>query len=185
MPYGIHTKRLSVSEARLPPPAALLSGALAGCGGSSKSPTSSAGTSASAATSKVQSGVAFSRCVRAHGVPNLPDPKVTGQAVRLGSPAIIKSPAFQSAMRSCQSLLPKGAPSSEPPSPQAQAQLLGVSTCMRKHGFGDFPDPTTSPPNRTDLSGIVGKGGYYLAIPKSIDTTSPAFESAAATCNLR
>lgn len=163
---------------------ALLAGVLmAGCGGNSKSPEG--GASTSAAASEVQSGVAFSRCIRAHGVPHLPDPKVSGQAVQIGSPAIIKSPAFQSAMRSCQSLLPKGAPSSAPPSPQAQAQMLDVSACMRKHGFPAFPDPTTSPPNRAALSGIVGKGGYYIAIPQSIDSSSPAFEQAAATCDLR
>jgi hypothetical protein len=57
---------------------------------------------------------------------------------------------------------------------------------MRTHGFSDFPDPTTSPPSNPDAySGVVGNGGYYLAIPKSINTNSPAFEQAAATCNLR
>jgi hypothetical protein len=43
---------------------------------------------------------------------------------------------------------------------------------------------STSPPsNPTANSGVIGSGGYYLAIPKSIDTNSPAFHQAAAACN--
>ncbi len=183
MPYSTHPKRLTPPRARLFTAAALLGGMLvAGCGGSSGSPTGSASTSASA-TSAVASGVAFSRCIRSHGVPNFPDPKVSGQTVRMGSPRTIQSPAFQSAVHSCQSLLPKGPPSSGPPSTQAQARMLEVSACMREHGISGFPDPRTSPPSTPGNHGIIGSGGYYLAIPKSIDTSSPAFEQAAAACN--
>jgi hypothetical protein len=183
-PYSTHSKRLTPPRARLLTTAALLSGVLvAGCGGSSKGQTGGASTSASAA-SAVESGVAFSRCIRSHGVPSFADPKVSGQTVRMGSPRTIESPAFQSALRSCQRLLPKGAPSSEPSSPQAQARILDVSACMRKHGISGFPDPSTSPPSNPAGNGaVLGSGGYYLAIPKSIDTKSPAFERAAAACN--
>ena len=184
MPYSIHTKRLTPPRARLLTAAALLSGVLvAGCGGSSTSPTGGASTSASAAGA-VESGLAFTRCIRSHGVPNFPDPKVSGHTVRMGSASTVQSPAFQSAAHSCQRLQPKGPPSSEPPSSQAQARMLEVSACMRKHGISGFPDPTTSPPsNPAGYSGIIGNGGYYLAIPKSIDTNSPAFEQAASSCN--
>jgi hypothetical protein len=164
--------------------AALLSGVLvAGCGAGSASPMGAASTPASAA-SVVESGVAFARCIRAHGVPNFPDPKVSGQQVRMAPASAVQAPAFQSAAHSCQRLLPKGPPSSEAPSPQAQAQMLATSACMRKHGIPDFPDPSTSPPSSSaGYSGIMGGGGYYLAIPKAIDPSSPAFERAAATCN--
>lgn len=186
-PIGIslHTKRLTPQRARLLTAAALLSGLLmTGCGGSSPSTTGSASTSASAA-SVVESGVAFARCIRSHGAPNFPDPKVSGQQIRMGSAATLQSPAFQSAAHSCQRLLPKGPPGSGP-SPQAQAQMLEVSACMRKHGISGFPDPSTSPPSSSaGNSGIIGSGGYYLAIASSIDTRSPAFERAAAACKLR
>jgi hypothetical protein len=186
MPYSTHTKRLTPPRARLLTAVALLSGVLvAGCGGNSPSPTGGASTSASAA-SAVESGVAFTRCIRSHGVPNFPDPKVSGQQVRMGSPSTVQSPAFQSAAHSCQRLLPKGPPNSEPPSSQAQSRMLEVSACMRKHGISGFPDPSTSPPsNPASYNGIMGNGGYYLAIPKSIDTSSSAFEQASAACNLR
>ncbi len=182
MPYSIHTTRLT-PRALLLTAAALLSGVLvAGCGGSPPSPTGGTSTSASTA-SAVESGVAFTRCIRSHGVPNFADPKVSGQTVRMGSARTIESPAFQSAAHSCQRLLPKGPPRSEPPSSQAQSRMLEVSACMRKHGISGFPDPSTSPPSNPGNSGIIGNGGYYLAIPKSIDTSSPAFKQAAATCN--
>ncbi len=101
-----------------------------------------------------------------------------------GSARTIESPAFQSALHSCQRLLPKGPPGPEPPSGQTQARMLTVSACMRKHGISGFPDPSTSPPsNPTGNSGVIGSGGYYLAIPKSIDTNAPAFHQAAAACN--
>jgi hypothetical protein len=100
----------------------------------------------------------------------------------MGSPSTIESPAFRSALRSCQSLLPKGAPGAEAASPQAR--MLGVSACMRKHGISGFPDPSTSPPSNPAGNGaIIRNGGYYLVIPNSIDTSSSAFEQAAATCN--
>jgi hypothetical protein len=54
---------------------------------------------------------------------------------------------------------------------------------MRKHGISGFPDPSTSPPSNPGNSGIIGNGGYYLAIPKSIDTNSRAFEHAAGACD--
>jgi hypothetical protein len=183
MPHSVHTKRLTPPRARLLTAAALLSGVLvAGCGGSSTGPTDGASTSASA--SAVESGLAFTRCIRSHGVPNFPDPKVSGQTVRMGSPSTVQSPAFQSAAHSCQRLLPKGALGPEASSAQAQARMLDVSACMRKHGISGFPDPSTSPPsNPAGNSAIIGNGGYFLAIPKSIDTSSLAFKQAAAVCN--
>ncbi len=175
---------LALQRAGLLSAAALLSGVLlAGCGGGSGNPAGSVSTSASAA-SAITSGVAFSRCIRSHGVPNLPDPRMDGQTVRMGSASTLQSPAFQSASHSCQSLLPKGPPGPERPSPQAQARMLSVSACMRKHGIPGFPDPTTSPPSNPGAnSGIVGDGGYFLVIPQSLDTHAPVFEQAAAVCN--
>jgi hypothetical protein len=174
-------------RARLLTIAALLSGALiAGCGRSSTtSPTGGGSASASAsAASAVESGVAFSGCIRSHGAPSFPDPKVSGQAVRMGSPRTIESPTFRSALHACQRLLPKGSPSSEPPSPQAQARMLAVSACMRRRGISSFPDPSTSPPSSSGDSAILGSGGDYLAIPKSIEMSSPVFEQAALACKL-
>jgi hypothetical protein len=183
-PHRIRKETLTPRRARLFSAAALLSGVLvAGCGGSSGSPLGSVGTSASAA-SAITSGVAFARCIRSHRVPNFPDPTVGAHTVRMGSASTLQSPAFQFAAHSCQSLLPKGPPGPEPPSPKAQARMLRVSACMREHGISGFPDPTTSPPsNPAGNSGIIGNGGYFLVIPQWLDTHSSVFEQAAAVCN--
>jgi hypothetical protein len=125
--------------------------------------------------------------MRSHGVSNFPDPKISGRSIEiLGSNSGInqQSPAFQSAQTSCTHLLPGGGPGSGPPSAQAHAQLLQVSQCMRQHGISSFPDPQTgSPPsNPAGYSAVLGLGGYFLAIPSSIDTKSPAFRQAATAC---
>jgi hypothetical protein len=173
MQHGVPTTRPTWPRARLLIAAALLSGVLmAGCGGGSPSPTDRAGASMSA-TGAVESGVAFARCIRSHGVPSFPDPKVSGQTVRMGSPSVVRSPAFQSAAHACQRLLPKGPPGPEAVSPQAQARMLGVSACMRKHGISGFPDPTTSlPSSSTGNSAILG-GGVQAAVSRGGSTATP------------
>ena len=115
--------------------------------------------------------------MRAHGVPNYPDPGASREV------PIMRSPAFQSAQKSCQHLLGDGV-GSGPPSAQARAELLQISECMRRHGIAGFPDPRTgSPPSSlTGYSLILGTGGYFLAIPSSIAPSSPAFKQAASAC---
>ena len=115
--------------------------------------------------------------MRAHGVPNFPDPGSSREI------PIMQSPAFQSAQKSCQPLLGGGL-GSGPPSAQAHAQLLQISECMRRRGISRFPDPRTgSPPSSlTGYSLILGMRGYFLAIPSSIDPSSPAFKRAATVC---
>jgi hypothetical protein len=130
----------------------------------------------------------FSKCMRSHGVSNFPDPSASGGGVQLtigpNSGVNVQSPAFQSAQRACQHLLPGGGPGAGPPSAQAHAELLQMSECMRRHGISSFPDPQSgSPPsNPAGYSAIIGRGGYFLAIPSSIDTNSPAFKQAATAC---
>jgi hypothetical protein len=131
----------------------------------------------------------FSECMRAHGVPNYPDPKTSGSGVQISiTPSMginPQAPAFQAAQRSCRHLIPGGGQPSAQASAQAKAQLLRTSECMRAHGITEFPDPQTgSPPsNPTGYSAIMGINGAFLAIPNSINPQSPAFEQAAAACN--
>ena len=154
---------------------------IAACGSSGPATSSTRPT----ATSK-NGAIAFANCMRSHGVPNFPDPTVSDNGIQLlGSRSEINSPAFQSAQTSCQRLLPGGGPGSGPPSAQTHAQLLQISECMRRHGISSFPDPRPgSPPsNLGGYRAIVGHGGYLLAIPSSIDMSSPAFEQAATACD--
>lgn len=144
---------------------------LAGCGGGAKAPTvahlgsstspsgssadsgsssSSAGSSHSGSASPGSEAVAYSACVRAHGVPNFPDPKVTtnGNEVKVAigiNPSISSNPHFQSAQQACRKLLPNGGPGGEGNhsiSPQEQSEYLKAAACIRSHGIPNFPDPT-------------------------------------------
>jgi hypothetical protein len=56
---------------------------------------------------------------------------------------------------------------------------------MRKHGISGFPDPTTgSPPSPgSGDSAVLGRGGFFLAIPNSVNMRSPAFKQASQACN--
>jgi hypothetical protein len=126
----------------------------------------------------VSAGVKFAGCMRSHGVPNFPDPGPSREM------PISRSPAFQSALKSCQRLLGGGL-ASGPPSAQARSRLLQISGCMRRHGVAQFPDPRPGPPpsTLTGYSVILGTRGYMLAVPSSIDPSSPGFKRAAAACN--
>src|SRR6266566_4008379 len=96
------------------PRAGLLAAALAGtalvaaaCGGSSPP--------AEAAQAAYQKALAFSQCMRSHGVPNFPDPDSKGN--------ILITPAHQR---------------------QFTAQALKFVACMRAHGITDMPDPVVN-----------------------------------------
>lgn len=140
--------------------------------------SSSGDTGTGSQSGGVPAGVKFANCMRAHGAQDFPDPGPSREI------PIMRSPAFQSAQKSCQHLLGGGL-GSGPPSPQARAELLRISECMRRHGVSGFPDPRAGPPPSalTGYSLILGRGGYILAIPSSIAPSSPGFKRAATVCD--
>lgn len=109
----------------------------AGCGGGAPS--------TSLATSGQSVLVAYSHCMRTHGVPTFPEP-VAGQGI--GKARIVQlagSPQFSAASRACQHLLPADGlgPQTTPiPTRTRLADGLAFSRCLRDHGFPNFPDPT-------------------------------------------
>ncbi|MGH3191316.1 MAG: hypothetical protein ACRDPY_20580 [Streptosporangiaceae bacterium] len=115
---GRDSARLRRTVLTLAVSAGLALGAAA-CGGGPASPGASgatgnvtAGGTASGGSGQRSSGtfsLAFARCMRAHGVPNFPDPN--GQAGQLGPASGIdpSSPRFQAALNGpCKSLAPPG-----------------------------------------------------------------------------
>jgi hypothetical protein len=141
---------------------------VAACGGGSGgpgvagagSPTSTAGTSGSSG-SKKRSALAYSRCMRSHGVHDFPDPGPKGDIAVSGGPGsdlAPDSPVFRRADQACKSLMPP------PPGTPAQqrknfAQALKFAKCMRSHGVQDFTDPAPpgSGPQTQSQKGSGGK----------------------------
>jgi hypothetical protein len=168
----------------------------AGCGGATAGDVAQLGSAASTtqssigptATSKYATSLAYSRCMRSHGVSSFPDPTQVGGGIQIsGSPADMnpQSRVFMSAQESCRHLLPDGGQPSHADQRKALARMLRSSQCMRAAGVSGFPDPTLSPPSdRAGYSAIMSNDGVWLAIPNSIDVLSSAFQHAAATCNL-
>jgi hypothetical protein len=126
--------------------------------------------------------LAFSECMRSHGVPDFPDPSPAG-GIHLSSGMDPSSPAFRAARGTCQKLLPGGGPGNAHPTEQAKLQMLRTSQCMRRHGISGFPDPTLSvPSDPSGYSAVLDRGGVVIAIPDTISTRSPAFNQAAVAC---
>lgn len=155
---------------------------LCACGSSGTSRTSGASASAH------QEALAFSRCMRAHGLPQFPDPGAggaliiptgtgTGTGTGIGTGIDTGSPAFQSAQRACSSTLPSKGVATPLPASQRKG-ILQYSACMRSHGLPGFPNPTFSD-NKAS-----GGAGAQIKIGKSagFDPSSPAFVIAQSAC---
>jgi hypothetical protein len=156
--------------------------AIAACGSTGK-PTDPSGRPSAAL---YQATLAFSRCMRAHGLTNFPDP-TAGQGIQLrvtpNSGINPFSPSFKAAQARCRHLLPNGGPSAGHPTAQDKAQMLQISECMRQHGISGFPDPTTTPPSDPrNYGAVIGRNGLFLELPKTIDVQAPAFKQAASAC---
>jgi hypothetical protein len=120
-------------------------------------------------------GVKFASCMRAHGVPSFPDPEA-GAGVQIPlSLAVNPSPAFTSAQRACEHLVPAGG---SPPAVSAgqQAAALKFAQCVREHHVPNYPNPTY-------------KDGHQVIPPPPLSLSaftqllgSPAFGRASTAC---
>jgi hypothetical protein len=138
----------------------------AACGGSPSS--AGFGGSPNAGGSANSQALAYSRCVRSHGIPNFPDPDSSGQIpkekiLQLG----VSDSRLRAATGACTHLNPYSSSGSQPTAgAQTIAERLSFSRCMRAHGVPNFPDPNDT-------------GNYDL---HGIDPHSPVVKSAALTC---
>jgi hypothetical protein len=104
--------------------------------------TASASASSSSGGGGGRSALAFSQCMRAHGIKDFPDPGSNGAINLNGSPGSDlnqNNPRYQAADQACKSLLPPGQTGS---SGQLKTANLNYAKCMRAHGISDFPDPS-------------------------------------------
>ncbi len=157
--------------------AALTAGAaLAGCGATGQ-PSGTATGGASPAPGGKTRDLAFSECMRSHGVTNFPDP--TGNGLQIPADVNAQSPAFQAAQHACRQFLANGG---APPAtrPRDRAAAVALAKCMRSHGVPQFPDPAFTPPR--NAPSLLALRGMVFAIPTSVDPKSPAFEQAIRAC---
>ena len=204
---GIHKTRAFVLAA-----AFLLTATVSGCGtssphattttrlaGESAPPTttttatgtqatkaSSSTTDTSAAGSEAAGAVAYSKCMRADGVPDFPDPTPgRGLGFKLGA-SVTSSPAFNSAQQKCRNLLPGGPGFQSNPSKRTMAKLLKIANCMRAHSIHQFPDPLYSRPTRFtpgEYQEITDFDGATLLFPTDMDLQAPAYRQALTACH--
>jgi hypothetical protein len=113
---------------------------LAACGGSHANHTRKT----EAAANRT---IAFAKCMRGHGVPSFPDSGASlqslpgsGQSVSINGVSV-SSPAFQSAMSTCQHYI--STPATAAQDAKFRQETLKVARCMRAHGVPDFPDSGT------------------------------------------
>ena len=142
----------------------------AACSSPAKTGTGAAPASGSARHSEL----AFSRCMRAHGITAFPDPNSQGGIALNAGPGTgidPKSPQFKAAYRACRSLLPPRRPLSPAQQAAAKAQGLKFAQCMRAHGISDFPDPNS-------------QGGFQIqaSAGSGLDPNNPRFQAANKAC---
>lgn len=169
---------------RFPLPAGVLAAVgllAASCGGSPGShvaqlatTTTQIGSStrnASAAPLQHAGWLAFSGCMRSHGVSRYPDPAGNGPPPKESLQQLgVSSSRFQAAESSCRHLLPNGGrPPDQAVRQQVRAEALRFSECVRRHGVPTFPDPGSD--GRIPDPATVG-----------IDQGSPKFEAANQAC---
>jgi hypothetical protein len=146
--------------------------AVAACGSGGPGASAQTGSGPGAGT------VTFAKCMRAHGVPQFPDPgspapagsSVSILGAKLPPTMNIHAPAFQSALHTCMKQFLAGHP--RPPVSAAQkAAALSFARCVRAHGVPNFPDPH-----------FPAGGG--IAIPGVPDgnPNAPAFQHAQQVC---
>jgi hypothetical protein len=90
--------------------------------------------------------IAYTQCMRSHGVPDYPGPNSNGQMPKItsGQQVGASDSRLTAAQGACQAMWPYQAPTQA----QQRQQLtddLKFAQCMRSHGVPDFPDPTSEP----------------------------------------
>src|SRR5436190_12718674 len=146
----------------------------AGCSSKNPSATGSGGSANAAGSASSPSAIAFSACMRLHGVPNYPDPDSSGQLPKGDAQQFgVSTSRYQAAQQACQHLLPTGASLEQqerhctdtgdcPPAvvQQLLSSMRRFSECMRSHGFPNMPDPTLDSEGRPVFAIDISKDGF-------------------------
>lgn len=132
---------------------------------STTSTQSSASSKASEASTEGHGALAFSRCMRSHGVSQFPDPDSSGAIPKVGLRQLgITDSQFEAARSACTYLL-------QPSNAQMQQTMSGMldfARCIRSQGVHNWPDPSTDSGGQPifDLHGRINPDTQQM------DTTS-------------
>jgi hypothetical protein len=115
--------------------------------------------------------LAFSGCMRSHGVSNFPDPDSQGNLPSLTQQDLgVSKQTSLAAQQACKSLLSRGGNTGTPAQRQQKLAFgLKVAQCLRTHGYPTFPDPS----------------GSSQELPPGIDPSSSQFQTAETACENR
>jgi len=153
---------------------------VAACGGSpaSTGPTGSAvpegSANAAGATSTAAQAVAYTQCMRSHGVPEYPGPDSSGQLQKIGSgqQVGVSDAQLSTAQNACQSLWPyQGLTAAQ--QQQELADMVKFAQCMRSHGVPTLPDPVAT----------NGQVKFVISVSKTgINPESPQIQAKLQEC---
>jgi hypothetical protein len=147
----------------------------AACSHSPSSTGSGRSPNAGASANSQQNGMlAFSRCMRSHGVPDFPDPNSSGALPKSQLAQLTASnPQFPAAHRVCGRLLPNGGQPTQAQVQQAWNDMRNFARCMRSHGVPNWPDP--APTSQQDQR-------PFFHTPDSIDPNAPQITTRIRAC---
>jgi hypothetical protein len=118
--------------------------------------------------------LAFSQCIRRHGVPNFPDPNSSGVLPKNQVAQVTASNLqFPAAHRACEHLLPNGGQPTQAQVQQAWNDMRNFARCMRSHGVPNWPDPAAT--SQQDQR-------PFFHVPDSIDPNAPQITTKIRAC---
>ncbi len=163
----------------------------AGCGGGGGSAGVASVASSTTTATTTQSGlVAYSRCMRSHGLPNFPDPDSSGgiQKIHVVAAAGGSPNTFKAAQTACSHLLPNGSLAPQETAQQKatrRADALSFADCMRSHGVARFPDPTAQGDLSVAMVQAQGIDVHAPAVLRVVQKCLPASHGALTAAKVR
>jgi hypothetical protein len=155
--------------------------AVAACGSGPSTPGGATGSSTAGGGPSADGSsrlLAYSSCMRSHGVPNFPDPASSGgipKAAAISAEGAVGNSQVQTAQNACKHLIVGESLSGQPIqtiTAQQQQYYLKAAACMRSHGIANFPEPVF--PN-----GEV----QFPMLKRLVDVRSPQFTRAFLVCH--
>jgi hypothetical protein len=137
----------------------------AACGGSPSS-TGSGGSPTAGGSSNSAVPLAYSQCMRSHGIANFPDPGGNGQISKEKIIQLqVSGPRLQAAQSACIHLWPY-----QPPTQAQQRQQIAAylkfTQCMRAHGVPGFPTPSVGHGGRVEFALSMSRDGFNPHSPQ-------------------